>query len=290
MTDDSCRVLVTVLAHHEERRIAACLDSLPLGESDVRVAVVVNGSSDATADIVRGYRERGVELVEYAEGGKSRSWNRFMIDAGPRAATYVFVDGDAELLPGSIAALERCLVAHPRANAASAPPMNGRNATHYRKLMAQEAGLFGDCYALRGAFVERLRASGIRLPDDLIGDDSLIAALAHTDLGSDADWRSERVVACPDAGFYCVPNGLTLLGLRQQAKRMTNYALRRFQNRIITAIMRSSGPQGLPRLMAETYPAWFDRLAPRLNPLWYWFDRQALARMRAAAADRSASA
>ena len=290
MTDDSCRVLVTVLAHNEERRIAACLDSLPLGESDVRVVVVVNGSSDATAEIVRGYWDRGVELVEYAQGGKSRSWNRFIIDTAPRAATYVFVDGDAELVPGSVAALERCLAAHPLANAASAPPMNGRNAAHYRKLMAEEAGLFGDCYALRGAFVERLRASGIRLPDDLIGDDGLLAALAHTDLGSDADWRSERVVGCLEAGFYCVPNALTSLGLRQQAKRMTNYALRRFQNRIITSIMRSNGPQGLPRVMAETYPAWLGRLAPRLNPLWYWFDRQALKRMRAAAADRSASA
>lgn len=290
MNDHSCRVLVTVLAHNEERRIAACLDSLPLGGAGVRVVAVVNGSSDATAEIVRSYGDRGVELVEYAEGGKARSWNRFILDHAPQAATYVFVDGDAELVPGSVAALERCLAANPRANAASAPPMNGRNAAHYRKLMAAEAGLFGDCYALSGSFVERLRESGIRLPDDLVGDDGLIAALAHTDLGGDADWQSERVVGCLEAGFYCLPNPLTSLGLRQQAKRMTNYALRRFQNRIITAIMRSSGPAGLPQTLAETYPAWLDRLAPRLNPLWYWFDRRALARMRAAAADLPASA
>ena len=290
MSDHSCRVLVTVLAHNEERRIAACLDSLPLGEEGLRIAVVVNGSTDATAGIVRGYRDRGVELVEYAEGGKARSWNRFILDAAPQAASYVFVDGDAELVPGSVAALEACLARNPGANAASAPPMNGRNAAHYRRLMAKEAGLFGDCYALSGNFVARLRDSGIRLPDDLVGDDGLIAALAHTDLGGDADWQAERVVGCLEAGFYCLPNPLTSLGLRQQAKRMTNYALRRFQNRMITAIMRSSGPQGLPQVLAEIYPAWLDRLAPRLNPLWYWFDRRALARMRAAVADLPASA
>lgn len=290
MTDHSSRVLVTVLAHNEERRIAACLDSLPLGEGGVRIVVVVNGSTDATAAIVRSYAGRGVELVDYAEGGKARSWSRFILDEAAEAATYVFVDGDAELVPGSISALERCLADNPQANAAAAPPMNGRNAAHYRRLMTQEAGLFGDCYALRGGFVERLRASGIRLPDDLVGDDGLIGALARTDLGGDADWRGERVAGCPQAGFYCAPNGFTLLGLRQQAKRMESYALRRFQNLIITAIMRDTGPGGLPRRLAQVYPDYLPQFSPRLNPLWFGFDRRALARMRAAAADRSASA
>lgn len=290
MTDIHCRVLVTVMAHNEEGRIAACLDSLPLGEDGVRVAVVVNGSSDGTADIVRGYASRGVELVEYAEGGKARSWNRFVLDEAPVAQTYVFVDGDAELAPGSVTALERCLAAHAQANAASALPLNGRRAAHYRRSMAREAGLFGDCYALDGDFVTRLRASGIRMPDDLVGDDGLIGALAHTDLGGDAAWRHDRLVVCGDAGFFCVPNRLNAVGLRQQAQRMTSYAIRHFQNRIITAIMRGQGPQALPRRLADLYPDWLDRFGPRLSPVWYWFDRRALARMRAAAADRTGSA
>lgn len=290
MTERSSRVLVTVLAHNEERRIAACLESLPLADPGVRIVVLVNGSTDRTAAIVRGFEARGVELVEYVRGGKARSWNAFILDEAPRAETYVFVDGDAELAPGSVAELEQCLEDNPQANAAAAPPLNGRHAAHYRRLMEEEAGLFGDCYALRGAFVERLRASGIRLPDDLVGDDGLIAALAHTDLASDADWRSERVIGCRDAGFYCAPTGITATGLRQQARRMTNYALRRYQNRIITHIMAGSGPQDLPHSLAETYPAWLPRLAPRLTPLWYWFDRRALARMRAAAADLPANA
>lgn len=290
MTEHSCRVLVTVLAHNEERRIAACLDSLPLREPGVRIVVVVNGSSDGTATIVRDYAGKGVELVEYARGGKARSWNRFILDDAPDAETYVFADGDAELVAGSVAALERCLQQNPQANAASAPPMNGRNAAHYRRLMAEEGGLFGDCYALRGEFVERLRTSGIRLPDDLIGDDGLIAALAHTDIGPDADWRDDRVVGCLEAGFYCESNPITSQGLRRQASRMTNYALREYQNRIITSIMRESGPSGLPRSLADVYPQWLDRLGPRLNPLWYWFDRRALAGMRLAVADRQARA
>jgi hypothetical protein len=149
---------IAVLAHNEERRIALCLDSLPLGEPGIAVAVVVNGSSDATSEIVRGYADRGVRLVEYAQGGKARSWNRFMLDEAPEAASYVFVDGDAQLLPGTVQGLVRCLRDNPRANAAAGMPRNGRRAAHYRQLLAEEHGLFGDCYTLSGGFVARLRA------------------------------------------------------------------------------------------------------------------------------------
>lgn len=282
MNENTNRVLVTVLAHNEERRIAACLGSLPLEDPRVQVSVVVNGSKDRTAAIVRDFAERGVGLVEYTEGGKALSWNRFILDEAPEATTYVFVDGDAELVPGSIAALELCLTQRPDINAASAVPMNGRNAENYRRLMVEEGGLFGDCYALSGDFVRRFRASGIRLPNDLIGDDGLIGALAHTDLGPESEWRHDRVEICPDAGFYCQPNRVTFTGLRNQSRRMTNYAVRRFQNRIITGILRSRGPNDLPEYLADTYPASMPDFRPRLNPRWYWFDRQALARMRAA--------
>ena len=46
--------------------------------------------------------------------------------------------------------------------------------------------------------------------------------------------------------------------------------------------MRSEGPGGLPDNLAEAYPAALPGFKPRLSPQWYWFDRQALARMRAA--------
>ena len=273
-------IQIAVLAHNEERRIALCLDSLPLDEA--AVAVVVNGSSDATADIVRGYADRGVRLVEYTAGGKARSWNRFMLDEAPEADCYVFVDGDAQLLPGTVRGLERCLRNNPHANAAAGMPRNGRRAAYYRRLLAEEHGLFGDCYALSGAFIARLRASGVRLPEDLVGDDSLIAALANNDLGRDADRREDAVVPCDTGGFLCEPTQLTPKGLNLQARRMVNYSVRHFQNRIISTLMQGEGPAALPPRMADLYPEWLPRLRPRFSPLWFAFDRLALARMRAA--------
>ena len=275
------RIVVCVLAHNEERRIARCLASLPMARDDIAVHVVVNGSSDRTAEIARSFP---VTVQDWARGGKARSWNRFVLDTpGVEGDIFVFVDGDAEVVPGSVEALARALADHPQANAASGLPANGRRAEAYRRELIASRGLFGDLYALSGSFVARLRASGLRLPEDLIGDDSLIGALAKTGLGDESDWREDRIVPCLDAGFLCEPTALTsLASLRGHQARMVNYAVRHFQNRIVSQIMRGPGPTGLPRRMGELYPQWLPQFAPRRSPLWFWFDRKALARMRAA--------
>ncbi len=268
-------IVVIVLAHNEERRIAACLASLPA----VPVHVVVNGSSDRTALIARDF---AVTVHEWPAGGKSRSWNRIVLDTpGIAAACYVFVDGDAVVLPGSIERLAAALAADPTANAAAGLPANGRSARRYRAEAIATHGLFGDLYALAGGFVERLRATGLRLPEDLVGDDSLIGALTKTDLDDERDWQDRRIVPCPQAGFLCEPMRFSPSGLKLQYRRMINYAVRHFQNRILSHIMRSAGPSGLPPRLDQLYAEWLPRFRPRRDPRWFWFDRQALLRMRA---------
>lgn len=275
------RALITVLAHNEERRIATCLQSLPLGTEGYDVHVVVNGSTDRTAEIARSFAS--VQVHEYAEGGKARSWNRFVLDEASSANAFVFVDGDAEVTHGSVEALLKTLEDNPHSNAAAGLPRNGRGAEHYRQSMIREHGLFGDLYALRGSFIEKMRASAIRLPQDLIGDDSLIGAMAKTDLGNEDDWRDDRVMPSLDAGFLCEPNTLSLASLVGQYRRMVNYSVRHHQNRIITQIMRGPGPKGLPETMASLYPEWLPRFSRRSHPVWWWIDGQALKRMTAKA-------
>lgn len=278
-------VIVVIMACNEERRIGVCLKSLPLDEQRLACHVVVNGSSDNTAAIAREVGGERVTVHDWPQRGKALSWNRIMLDSDlPGAAAYVFVDGDAEVVPGSIDVLVSALAADPAANAASALPCNGRAAEFYRKEIVRTRGLFGDLYALSGNFVDRLRASHIRLPDDFIGDDSLIGDLAKTDLGKIDQWRESRVVPCPGAGFLCEPISLlSPSSLRGQYSRMINYAQRRFQNQIVAAVLKADGPQALPSRLAQIYPQWLPRLTPRRHPVWGWFDRMALRRMRAAA-------
>lgn len=224
-----------------------------------------------------------MSVHDYKQGGKSRSWNRFVLDEAGPAEAFVFVDGDAQIAPGSIDALLGTLAQYPAANAASGVPRNGRGADSYRAAMLRDHGLFGDLYALRGSFVERMRSAQIRLPEDLIGDDSLIGALAKTDLKNEDDWRDERVMPCENAGFLCEPTRLTLGSITGQCARMINYSVRHHQNRIITDIMRGPGPDALPASLASLYSKWLPRFAPRRHPVWWWIDQRALARMAAKA-------
>lgn len=276
-------ICVTVLAHNEEARIAACLASLPLSDPAVAIHVIVNGSTDDTAMIAEAVAARAdnIRVHVYPQGGKARSWNRFLfddLDAFHRF--HIFVDGDAEVLPGSVAALAAILEANPMANAAAGLPMNGRRVATYQQQMRREHGLFGDLYALRGSFLARMKAAAIRLPDDVIGDDGLICAMAKTDLADESHWDDTRVAVCESAGFLCAPVRLASpASWRMQYRRMINYSVRHFQNRMISAIMRETGPAGLPRLLAERYPHALPGMAPRADLRFVWFDRIALRRM-----------
>jgi glycosyltransferase involved in cell wall biosynthesis len=280
---ETMMVAVAIFAHQEERRIASCLASLPLDRPDTLFHVLVNGTTDATverANSVAGGRAN-VIIHDIRQGGKSRTWNHMVHDLLTGAEDVViFMDGDAEIVTGSFDALVADLSAHPDANAAAGMPMNGRMAPAYREDLRIERGLFGDLYALSGRFLGAIRARGLRLPDDLIGDDGLVAAWAHTDLKPDDEWMLERVLACEGAGFLAEQvSFLRPSTWRMQYKRMTNYSIRFFQNRIVSDIMTREGPAGLPARLASLYPLWLPRFRPRPG-LTGWFDRKALRRMR----------
>jgi glycosyltransferase involved in cell wall biosynthesis len=277
-------ICVAVLAHNEERRIEACLRSLPLGDARVAIHVVVNGSTDRTATIARAIAGEADNLSvhEYAVAGKAHSWNRFLFDwLDAFYEVHVFVDGDAVVVPGSIDALAASLRSNCQANAASALPMNGRRVKYYQQEMRLDHGLFGDLYALRGRFLEEMKVQGIRLPDDLVGDDGLICAMAKTDLKNESNWRDARVVVCETAGFLCEPVSLFRPeGWRMQYRRMISYSIRHFQNAIIGPIMRTQGPRGLPQLLSPLYADAMSGMCPRVSFPAIWFDHQALRRMR----------
>jgi glycosyltransferase involved in cell wall biosynthesis len=92
------RVDVGVFAHNEAPGIAGMLAGLltqEVGDLDLRIVVLCNGCTDGTAVAAK---VAGAEVADLAEGGKSRTWNRFVHDLARKDAdVLVFCDADIRL-------------------------------------------------------------------------------------------------------------------------------------------------------------------------------------------------
>ena len=194
---------VMVLAHNEERHIAACLDSIFAADPERKfdIFVMANGCTDRTVEIVSKYRahRREVHLIAMALGDKCNAWNVFVHDVIPLHCAgreiYFFTDGDVRAVRGSFSAMAQALEKNPKAHAAAAVPVSGRNAARDRRELVEDHGLVANLYALRGQFVQRLQQTGLHLPLKLEGDDGLLGALIQWDLAPDRQgFDPERIV------------------------------------------------------------------------------------------------
>lgn len=263
-TEDSARWPVMVLAHNEERCIAACLDSIFAADPQLQLEVYVmaNGCSDRTEDIVRDYsRARPeVHLVSISLGDKCNAWNVFVHETVPKHAPdreiYFFMDGDARVVPGSFSAMARALVQDRHAHAASAVPASGRNAAHDRAELLEQRGLVANLYSLRGSFVQRLSGLAVRIPLKLEGDDGLIGALIKWDLDpKNNEFDHRRIAPCADAAFEFEPMSITRpADWRIYWKRAVRYGRRAYEFQLLGPRLKTQGLSGLPVSITDLYP------------------------------------
>jgi glycosyltransferase involved in cell wall biosynthesis len=264
---------VMVLAHNEEHHIAACLDSIFAADLDCRfeVFVMANGCTDRTEQIVRDYGGRcpEVHLVSIALGDKCNAWNVFIHETVPAQCAgrevYFFMDGDARAVPGSFSAMARALTQNAHAHAASAVPASGRNIARDREEILVNHGLVANLYALRGSFVQRLHALGVRIPLKLEGDDGLIGALIKWDLLPERNgFDHNRIVPCADAGFAFQPMSLSRpADWKVYWKRAVRYGRRRYEFQLLGRRLKAHGISALPADITETY-----RDAGELKLMW----------------------
>jgi glycosyltransferase involved in cell wall biosynthesis len=252
-----------VLAHNEERHIVACLDSIFGSESGGRfqVFVMANGCRDRTEEMVREYGDRrpAVHLISIALGDKCNAWNVFIHEIVPTRCPgreiYFFMDGDARAAKGSFAALATALKANPPAHAASAVPASGRNASRDRQEILEQHGLVANLYALRGSFVDRLRALSVRIPLKLEGDDGLLGALIKWDLAPERQGFDEaRIVPCPDAQFeFDSMSPFSPADWKLYWKRALRYGRRRYEFQLVGQELKNRGIAALPAEITELY-------------------------------------
>lgn len=97
---------VLIPAHNEADYLPACLTALLASEpvaGDVQVVVIVNGCTDNTAEIARGFtaqaEEKGWQLLvlDVAQGGKLNAWNKG--EAAASGEVLIYLDADVVVSP-----------------------------------------------------------------------------------------------------------------------------------------------------------------------------------------------
>lgn len=280
---------VMVLAHNEERHIGACLDSIfeASAHREPEVFVMANGCTDSTEAIVADYARRRsrVHLVSIALGDKCNAWNVFIHDIVanrcPDRDVYFFMDGDARASKGAFDVMARALSSTLYAHAASAVPASGRNAERDRREILEDHGLVANLYALRGPFVERLRARGLRIPLKLEGDDGLIGALVKWDLDPQHnEFDNARIVPCADARFAFESMSVARPSdWKAYWKRAVRYGRRRYEFSLLGPRMRKRGIAALPADITDIY-ADTDTLRLRWDGMYTLTNWVALRAMR----------
>lgn len=244
---------VAVFARNEAERIGPCLRALAGCDAAARlhVTVLLNGTTDASvriAERVMGETALAGAIYEVDYGDKSHAVNLFLHRLRLTAAHYVMVDGYAEVARTALDRLIDALARRPAALAAAAVPGSGRSAERLRRQMLEQVGLHGSLFALRGAFVERLVAAGLRLPRNLYRGDGLLGSLVMHDLDAlGGGWRPERIAVEPAATWTVRPaTPWRIRDLRRVARRLQQQGRGRLQTAALREMIYAGGFSSLP--------------------------------------------
>lgn len=285
--DSTSRRVIAVFAHNESRRIVACLEALRLSPlpSNTTCYVIANGCTDNTVAYAAEYAQEAswVKVIDLSIGDKANAWNYFIHEIAIEAESYFFTDGDCLIESGALESLEKHLLKNPHINAASGVPSR-RNLSlgTFRRAITSDSGFAGNLYALSQSFVSRLRKKHIQLPQGLIGDDSLIGALALWNLDLTTNWDHSLVQVVPEATFlYESIIQASLHDPTFYIRRLKRYSLRHFQNQLIKSRIKQSGLAMLPKHVNTLYLAASDNeLIPRRSLQYFYPDCWAIKQIR----------
>lgn len=188
---------IGVFAHNEAEGIGhmvarlAAQDILRAGDMAVRVLILANGCKDATVAVAQATARPGITVVDLAEGGKSRTWNRFVQTISrPEADVLVFCDADIEFSDtGALQRLVRGLLGRPELWVMNSQPIKDIVArpealSAQDRLIAAASGGLDDwktaiCGQLYAMPAEKARR--FRLPIGLPVEDGFLRAMVLTD-------------------------------------------------------------------------------------------------------------
>jgi hypothetical protein len=237
------------------------------GDHFAIIDVLVNGNRDLaigagkflTAEEAANTK---VRIWSISANDKAHTWNEYVHRLWSPGRTVFFIDGYAEVRPGSLAALAQRLDDTPDALGATGVPTSGRSAAKLRGQMLKSGGIHGNLHAIRSEAMAALRERGVKLPLGLYRTDSLIGAVLMFQLDPAVHkWEPWRVAVEPNALWDVQGmSKLTLKDILAQAKRMLRQAQGDLENRAVREHMaiKRLPPQQLPTTTNSLVNGWLS--------------------------------
>jgi hypothetical protein len=245
---------VAVFCRNEALHISDCIRTIAaaIGSHSAVVTIIVNGSTDKSAELARQAAERHAipcKVYVIAEGDKANAINQFFYEIREDARLYFFVDGYTKIGPAAFQAMDACLSDQPDVVAASGVAANGRTMRLATPAtLGRHGHLHGQLHGLRRDFIDRVVARRLRLPIGLYYGDGLVGSMAMHDLDPlNTAWNTARIAGLPDA-VYEIPtlSVYRLRDLRRQFNRKIRQMRGRRENAAIRSIVYHAGYEGLP--------------------------------------------
>ena len=280
-------ISVCIFAHNEERLLPACVaafDDAAAG-APFKAHILVNGSTDQTLGVAKtlAAADPRITVHDLPVADKANAWNDYVYRIARHEDVHIFLDGDIAPAPRAFAELVAALHEHPRAYAAAALPLSGRDRAAWAERLKHLSYLSGNLYSMSGKALAAFRARDLQLPFGAKGEDGLIAYLLLTDLkGGEDDSHRERLVVAEKAGFEFNSLALNWNDARIYHRRLKRYSERHFQKAVLYRRLKRGGVAAMPRNIADIYaPNALRGLRPRRDPVNFWYDWATLRQLHA---------
>lgn len=263
---------VVVFAANEAKTIASCVQSVQANAAGrpMHLTVMLNGSRDATLDVIRQLPPGPADLSVYAieAADKANAINQFIYNVRPRSQFYIFLDAYVTLSPSAIEAAVGALIADPKAHVASGYPLNGRSAKWFRETL-QAGAINGNFYCMRSEFLDRLVAEQIKLPLRIYRGDPLFGSIAAHDFDSLANPWDTSCMLAPDGATYSIRplSPLNWGDVKRQYRREINQARGLVESAAVKSIIYEAGYAALPADANQMLNDWLARHRCR-PPSW----------------------
>lgn len=243
---------IAVFAHNEEKSIAETLKSIFASfqsNSGLQIYVLANGCTDRTVEIVRGMMggHPEIKLITIAMADKCNAWNEYVYQHADDSFCHFFCDGDVTFSLNAFQIMKKELMESSESHAAAGVPLSGRGRKKYVDIIEKFNGaIYGNLYAVKHSFLEKVREKRFKLPIGYLVDDNLIGNIIVTDIDKNVG-RKKRIVWDYEAGYrFKSLNPFSIRDIKIYWNRLVRYRLGELQH------------TKLKSLQYDEYPATMD--------------------------------